>query len=149
MVAYQVERFLSVMGEIKPLLEQHWQEIAVHKDRFPLNPDYEKYEIMDKMGILHIVTAREDGVLIGYFISFVMPHLHYRDCIFAMNDILFIAKKHRHGSLGTKLIYHAKEELKKIGAHRLCLHVKIDHDFGPLLERMGFECTEKNYEILL
>lgn len=149
MVTYQVERYPDVIEEIKPLLHDHWEEIAGYKDQFPLNPDYEKYAKLDEMGMCHIVTARDEGIMIGYFVSFVMPHLHYQDCLYAMNDIVFVAKEHRHGSVGAKLIRFAEVELAKMGAHRMCLHVKVSNDFGPLLERMGFACTEKNYEKLL
>jgi GNAT superfamily N-acetyltransferase len=149
MITYQVEHFTNIYEEMKPLNAAHFEEIASFKDQFPLNPNYDQYLALDKAGVCHTVTCRNAGELIGYYISFVMPHMHYRDCIFAINDIVFIAKEYRGGSVGKRLIQFALNELTKMGVHRVCLHVKTSNDFGVLLERMGFSCTEKNYEKLL
>ena len=148
-VCFSVERVSDVLEEIKPLLEAHWREIALYQDRFPLNPDYGKYEALDKAGMVHIVTARDAGTLIGYYISFVMPHLHYRDCIVAMNDILFLKPEYRRGRVGMKLIEFVEEDLRRIGVDRMIIHVKTQHDFSPLLVRLGFSETERNFEKLL
>ena len=148
-ITFQVERVTDVLDEIKPLLVEHWEEIALYKDQFPLNPDYEKYKVLDAAGVAHVVTARADGALIGYYISFIMPHLHYQDCIIAMNDILFIKKEYRHGRVGMKIISFAEQELIKRGVHRMIIHVKTQHDFSPLLVHMGFNETERNWEKLL
>jgi len=148
-IVYQVERVTDILDEIKPLLEAHWQEIALYKDQFPLNPDYNQYKLLDQAGVVHVVTARNDGDLIGYYISFIMPHLHYQDCIVAMNDVLFIKSEYRKGRAGMKMIAFAEQELKKLGVHRMMIHVNTQHDFSPLLTRMGFTETERNFEKLL
>ena len=148
-IAFKVERLTDIIDELKPLLEQHWQEIAGYKDQFPLNPDYDKYRAMDSAGLVHAVTVREDGALIGYYISFVLRHLHYQDCLVAMNDILFIRKDRRHGMTGSRMIRFAEKMLKEIGVNRMIMHVKVHHDFGRMLVKMGFTETEKNYEKLL
>ena len=64
------------------------------------NPDYDKYLEMDKAGITHTVTAREDGKIIGYHVSFIMPHLHYKQSKTCFTDIYFISKEHRKGFVG-------------------------------------------------
>lgn len=149
-ITFQVERVTDILGEVKPLIEAHWEEIALYKDQFPLNPDYEKYKAMDAAGALHAVTARTaDDELIGYYISFIMPHLHYQDCIIAMNDILFLREDYRHGRVGMKMIGFAEQELRKLGVHRMMMHVKVQHDFSPMLLRMGYTESERCFEKLL
>ena len=149
MITFQVEIFSDLVPEMQELFKEHWEEIANYKDKFPLNPRYDQYRLLDNAKLLHTMTAREDGKIIGYCVFIVMPHMHYQDCLFAMNDVIFVSKKYRHGSVGTKLLMFAKEELTKLGVDRACLHVKVNHDFSPLLERLGFTKTEYNYEILL
>lgn len=148
-VTFQVERVTDILDEVKPLLEAHWREIALYQDQFPLNPDYEKYLALDRAGVVHIVTARTAGELIGYYISFIMPHLHYRDCIVAMNDILFLKSEYRRGRTGMQMIAFAEEDLKRIGVNRMTIHVKTAHDFSPALLRMGFTEIERNFDKLL
>ena len=103
MIAYQEETFDQVIEEIKPLLEDHWQEIALHKDSIKLNPDYARYEQMFKNGNMRIVTARNDGKLVGYCIMMLYNHIHYKDQFMAMDDIFFIDKDYRNGLTGVKL----------------------------------------------
>jgi GNAT superfamily N-acetyltransferase len=145
LITYQDERFADVIGEIKPLLEDHYEEIAVMKDKIKLNPNYQQYEVMEQNNMLHIATVRVDGKLAGYCISFIVKHIHYQDCVQALNDILFVAKEYRHGSIGTRLIKYAEQRLTEIGAQIIHYHVKISHDFGLLMEKLGYACTEKIY----
>ena len=149
MTKFQIERVADILEEIKPLLESHWREIALYQEQFPLNPDYDKYLSLDAVGMVHVATARNDGELIGYCICFVMPHLHYQDCIVAMNDILFLKAEHRRGRIGWNLITYAMQDLQRLGVNRMTFHVKSSHDFSPLLLRMGFNEIERNFDILL
>lgn len=127
--------------EISPLLETHFQEIARYKD-IELDPDFVGYDLMEARGSLRVFTARlEDGRLIGYAIYFVSPNLHYRKSLQAVQDVLFIHPAHR--GCGARLIRDADRELAKEGVQLVYHHVKCAHDFGPLLERMGYEQVEK------
>lgn len=146
MATYQVERFEDVIEEMIPLLELHWEEIAHHKDKIKLNPDYALYQAMQDAGILHMVTARDDKrKLIGYFVSIVSPNLHYMDHIFATNDILYIDKEYRGKMVGIKLFKFAEEELKKLGVDVIVLHSKVHADFKVLVERIGYTHVENQY----
>jgi hypothetical protein len=40
---FAIENLAKVRREIEPLLEQHWQEIALNKDIIKMNPDWEGY----------------------------------------------------------------------------------------------------------
>ena len=145
MITYEVEEVANVLDEVKPLLEKHWNEIALHKDNIALKPDYDKYLLLDKMNMLQLVTARDDGKLIGYFVSFIQPHMHYKDNLFAMNDILYIDPEYRKGSVGYKLFKHAEKFLKEVGVDVIMIHSKVKNDFKPLMDRLGFERVEYTY----
>ena len=145
MITYQVERFENVIEEMMPILELHWEEIAHHKDRIKLNPDYALYQSMQDAGILHIVTARDNNRLIGYFISVVSPNLHYSDHLYATNDILYIDKEHRGKMVGIKLFKFAEKELYNLGVDVIVLHSKVQADFKSLVERIGYTHVENQY----
>ena len=148
-VTYTTEKFSDLIEEMKALFYEHWQEIANYKDRFPLNPDFNRYRKMDELGLLHTSIAREEEKIIGYCIFFVMPHLHYQDCIYAVNDVVFVSKAHRKGTVGMRIIKFSVGELTKRGVHRMVMHIKVNHDFGRVLERIGFVKTETQYDLLL
>lgn len=140
MTVYARETVLGVLPEIKPLLERHWQEIATYKD-IPLDPDFEAYCSAELRGSVRVFTARVYGELIGYGVFFI-GNLHYRSSRIATQDILFVLPEHRKGRVGYGLIRFCDEQLKAEGIEVVYQHVKLAHDFGPLLKHIGYEPVE-------
>jgi hypothetical protein len=73
MITAQIESFTASLPEFKPLFPLHWEELALEKDKVPLDPQYNIYEFKESMDELLFVTLREDGKPIGYFIGFIAP----------------------------------------------------------------------------
>ena len=63
----------------------------------------------------------------------------------ASQDVLFLAPEHRKGRLGMKLIDYADSMLRREGVQVVAQHVKAAHNFGPLLERLGYELQDLIY----
>lgn len=145
MITYQEEKLKDCLWEMVPLFEKHYEEIALHKDKIDLNPDYESYLKAEELGTMHTVTARDDGELIGYFVSIVSPSMHYRDHLFAVNDVLFIDEKYRGRMAGVKLFKKAEGFLKELGVSVIYIHMKVYADFGVMLERLGYSHVENQY----
>lgn len=148
-ISYQVESFKDLRDEIDDLWLSHYKEIARHQDKIALSPDYDRYMELDQAGVLHIVTARDESKLVGYFFSFVMPNLHYKEHLMSMNDLLYILPSHRKGRIGTKMLQYAEETLKEMGVTKMMINVKLANDFGVLLERLGYVAIERIYERML
>jgi GNAT superfamily N-acetyltransferase len=160
---YQVEKYADVIDEIWPMLEAHYLEIATDKGIKPFDPDLTRYQAMEDQACLRIFTARQDdgnpkgwvrgvvnpGRLIGYFVSFVLPGLHYQQTMMAINDIMYIMPEHRGGTVGYRLVKLATEDLKNLGADVLIIHMKVDYPFRSLLTKLGFHLTEENWERVL
>ena len=139
----------QVVGEIGPLLVEHWREIAQYPD-IPLHVGFDEYRCAEAQGRLFIFTVRRDfptqaGVLIGYAVYQVDRPLHYRTSLQARQDVLFVLKEHRRGRLGYRLIEFADEALRREGVQVVYQHMKVAHDFGPLLQRLGYELAEHIY----
>ena len=62
------ECLANVKQDILPLLEKHWLETEPNQETILLNPDWEQYALLDLAGILHIFTARNEGILVGYLV---------------------------------------------------------------------------------
>jgi GNAT superfamily N-acetyltransferase len=132
-------------AEILPLLERHYHEIAHYQD-IVLDPDFKKYIEIEEAGFLRVFTARDDaGKLAGYGIFVVRANMHYRQSLQAVQDVLFIAPEHRNAGFGAKLISFCDGELQKEGVQVVYHHVKLAHDFGPLMEKIGYEKIETIY----
>ena len=84
----QHESLTSVKEDIKPLLEKHWEMVALNQGKIRLNPDWKEYARLDAAGILRIFTARQEGKLVGYCVLLVSQSIHYKDHKFASNDVV-------------------------------------------------------------
>ena len=148
-VVYQQEFINSVKNDIIPLLENHWEEIALNKNAIKLNPDWDAYQELEWAGILKIFTARDDGNLIGYFVVICKPHIHYKDHVFALNDVIYVSPEQRKGQVGSNLIKFAEKYLKDDGVSVLIVNTKRHKPFDKLLQWLGFSHIENVYSKLL
>jgi GNAT superfamily N-acetyltransferase len=140
------ELFSDCVEEMKPLFDLHWEEIAIHKDKIKLNPDYEKYIEMEKGGFVVTYTVRKEGVIVGYAIFFVAEHLHYKDHVYANNDIVFIAPELRRSGLAVDLFKFSEKELKeKHGASVIMVSMKVAAPFDDLLTYLDYGLIERNF----
>ena len=95
------------------------------------------------------ITCRNDAELIGYIIFFVSPHLHYKSCITATEDLYFVKKEFRKGRVGIKLFQYAEKVLKDRGVQRIVMHTKVHLDNTKLFEYLGYKQTDKVFSKIL
>ena len=149
MITCQVEPFPRFLEEVKPILPIHWEELALNKDKVPLDPQYDVYLARDARGEVIAVTAREDAKLIGYFVGFIAPGLHYKTCLTCTMDIFYVLPDHRGGNTGWYLFKTAEGELKRRGVQRLFVGSKLHKDASWLFEKLGYEEVERYYSAWL
>ena len=131
---------VELLEEVKPLLEKHWEEIAHYKD-IPLDPDYELYLKMQSMGMIRAYSMRDgDAKLVGYAVYVVRPNLHYKKCLTATEDIIFVDPEKR--GYGMFLIKWCDEQLKLLGVQIVTHHIKFAMDWSKALMRQGYEKTD-------
>lgn len=145
MLTIQLESFTERLDEFKPLFPLHWEELALNKDKVPLDPQYEIYVEREKRGELIFATIRELGKPVGYFIGFIAPGLHYKTCLTCTMDIFYVCKEKRTGTAGIKLFRFVEKELKRRGVHRWFMGSKVHADASALFERIGAAKVETYY----
>lgn len=149
MLSAQPEPFPPFLEEVKPLLPIHWEELALNRDTVPLDPQYDEYLRRDSIGQVMTITLRETGKLVGYFIGFVAPGLHYRTCLTLTMDIYFVLPEYRRGTGGLKLFKAAEREAKRRGVQRMFVGSKLHKDSSRLFEALRYEPVEKYYSCWL
>jgi GNAT superfamily N-acetyltransferase len=132
-------RFLP---EMQKLFAEHYDELCVTKD-FPAEPDYEAYKRLADAGMLRCIVCRVDEMVIGYIVFIIQPHLHYKSCKTAFEDLYFIKKEYRKGRIGIKLFQYAEKVLKHVGVQRVIVHTKIHLDNSRLFEYLKYKWTDK------
>lgn len=142
---------VALVGELTPILHDHFKEISANQD-IPLDPRWEVYEAAAANGSLRIFTIRDAGRLVGYSVFTVIRNPHYKGSVQATQDILYLVKAlrgKRHGetgkSIGFCFIDWCDSQLKADGVQLVYHHVKFSHDWGSMLEKMGYKPVEKIY----
>jgi GNAT superfamily N-acetyltransferase len=142
---FSEETLSQCLDEARPLLVDHWENIALNKDTIPLNPLWNIYEKLEETGNLKIITARQDEKLVGYAAYVISPSLHDSSEIIADADVFWLDPNHRKGMAGMRLFKHAEKVLKSYGVTRILNKVKIHFDVGKVFERMGYDPIERVY----
>lgn len=149
MITYHIEPWSLIRPEIEGLIDAHWREVAMYQDAIPLHVKWDTYDALEKDGVTHCLAVRDLGKLVGYYIGFVKPHLHYADSLTFFTDVYFLTKEYRKGSAGVKLFSEMEKTLRKRGVQRMIVSTKVTLDMSPVLGRLGFDETERVHMKLL
>lgn len=144
-IRFAQEKLETFFPDARALLVEHWGEIAEKKDLLRLDPDMMRYGSLEKNNVLHIVTARDEGRLVGYYAGLVNTHLHYKSVVVGIDDVYFIHPAYRDNGLGTRLFLAVEELLRMLKADISVVKVKLRHDHDKLLTSLGYEPFERVY----
>jgi GNAT superfamily N-acetyltransferase len=150
-VTYQVESWSEYFPEVWPLWIQHYKEVALDQAYISLDPDIERYESYAKAGHLFILSMRDAGKLVGYFVGIVSGHLHYKSTLMCFTDLFYVLPTYRKGLAGVRLFREAETALRALGVRRIQTATKLHAhlDISRLLERLGYARAEVAYHKLL
>jgi L-amino acid N-acyltransferase YncA len=142
-VDFALEPVTEVWDEAVSLTQANHGETGV-LDEGPFDPQAESYVNLDTTGLLRLFTMRDEGVLVGYQVFIVSPHLHYPSMLWASQDVVYVAPRCR-GRAAVRFMRWVDEQLKNEGAHVILRHVSRKLDFHRTLERMGYYEQEVAY----
>lgn len=145
MITCHVESFTERLPELKVLLPEHYRELALNQEHVPLDPQYPVYIERERQGGLLFVTLRDAGELVGYFIGFIAPGLHYQTCLTCTMDIFYVRSDKRKGSAGVRLFRFVEAELRRRGVQRWFMGSKVHADASALFKRIGAAPVETYY----
>ncbi|MGD0511266.1 MAG: GNAT family N-acetyltransferase [Candidatus Micrarchaeaceae archaeon] len=149
-LTFKVEKWSDVVAEMRALWPLHWEELALDKDIIKHDMDEERYRHMESVDMLHIVTARADGILVGYIICFIVTHFHYKSSGFmALADMYYVLPAYRIGGCGAKLFIFMESSLRERGVVRAHMSCKVHQDHQALFEHLGWEFTDKTFSKVL
>lgn len=147
---FTVEPFHAWRVEAEPLFQAHWREIARHRERVALDPDWARYRRLEDAGTLLAVTARHGWRLVGYETFLVSPHLHYRQIIVAGQDMVYLAPEHRAGGFAyCALLRFCDAELVKRGVNIVIRRDKAAHALDAVYRRVDHSLVERVHEKVL
>lgn len=142
---YKKETLIEVTFDIRKLTEDHYEEVAMYKDKIALAPDFETYALLEREGKLAMFTARLGGDLCGYVCFTIGNHLHYRNTIMANNDLFYVSPSHRKHGVGRELLRFAEKSLKELGIDVVLMRTKTSNNFGKFLVEEDYDEAEITY----
>ena len=99
----------------------------------------------DESDSLHVVTVRKTSELVGYHVSIVRPHLHYKSSLSAFTDIYFVLQEHRKNMTGYRLFQFVEKTLRERGVERMFTGTKLSLDMGKLFLHQGWTEVERHF----
>lgn len=145
MIVYAKEPISKCLDEVLEMAHLHWCETESYRHGQGFNPDRERYMQYEKMGIYHLFTARDDGLLIGYGGVYIMKSMHTQKLI-ATEDTYFIVPAYRKGRIGLNLFKTMETFLKESGAVEVSLTTQISNPTAErIVEYMGYQFFEKRW----
>lgn len=133
---------LDFVDEMAALFPAHYEELCTDKT-YPFEPDWDLYKLFASNNMLRVITVRADSELIGYMVFNVRPHLHYKSCLTAFEDLYYLRPDMRQGRIGIRMFKYAEEVLARIGVQKIIVHTKVHMDNSRLLEYLGYSLTDK------
>jgi len=144
-VLFQREPIGSLWPELLPLARDHWREVRWDQDS-EADLDQAKLTAADETGAFCLFSARQDGELIGYAAFWIAHHPQNAGSLEASADAIYLRPDRRIGRNGFELIKFAEQALRDMGARKIYIAVRHkSRDFGPVLERLGYQSTETIY----
>ena len=158
LVEFAFEKISPALADgLEDLIAFNWDEVsASYALAPPLDIDWPRYLMLERMGQYRSISARKNGRLVGYNAYFIEKPLRHRRMTWAVNDALFLDRVERKGMLGWRLLKESIRLLREIlPPGSFVLHgdmlgaisttAKAHATFGDLLLREGFIRLESVY----
>jgi GNAT superfamily N-acetyltransferase len=144
-ISYRQDSIVNFKVYAAKLLESHWNEVAMFKDKIPLDPDYGSYMELEDSGALKIFIAEDDGTVIGYFAVICRHNIHYKTTLMAYNDVIYVSPQYRDRGVASGMMDFAEKCLREDGVRVMVVNTKTAHPFDSLLVREGYTHAENIY----
>lgn len=106
-------------------------------------PDRDGYTRMVEIGLLRPLGVFDAGELVGMCAVMVTPVLHFGGKVIASTETLFVAKAHRAGGVGLRLIRAAEQAALDAGAAGLYVTAPVGGSLERLMPRVGYRETNR------
>jgi len=139
-----LEKYEDITDDIDGLYNDAVDEILVGCP-FKHEVDHDQFIALDNAGLLQLVTARDDGKLVGFHATSILNDIFYKDKKTAFVLMYYLSKPYRGGG-GFKMFKYADDLFKHKNVDRSFMSRKIHLDNEGLFKRLGYTKIEANYE---
>lgn len=112
MITFHVERVADCWDELYPLAAQHHQSSENYKRHEPFNPSKTRYVRYNDAGIFHLLTARDQGAMVGYFGVYTMESMHSQLPL-VREDTFYLAPAYRGGRNALRFLLYTESFMRQ------------------------------------
>jgi hypothetical protein len=150
LLSFQVEGWSNCLAELLPLFTLLWDDVAIDKDKFTAKCDQKKYASLEALDMLHLVTARDGKMLVGFFLMFLTPNAHYDgQGLMGFTDMYFLLPAYRTGSSGVRMFSFMEQTLREKGVVKMYSSHKIHRDRSKMFDFLGWTASDIVYSKVL
>lgn len=135
-MSFEIREFTGVVGVIQAngaLAHAHHDELSASFHGHEFDPDLDRYQRLEDLGVLVCLGAYDGDELVGYSFNVLSTHSHYRTVLCAHNDLLYLKLQHRTGHNGLALMRATRDALKARGVSHVLWYAKPDTALDKLL----------------
>lgn len=147
-VVFTRERLAPILRELVPLLKQDWVENGIDHERVPLDHNFNLYLDYDLMNVLWVVTARDEGIIVGFVFALVNPHIDHKTVGWAIITWYWLHVEYRRQGIGRALMKAMVELLRRGRVSVIEASEKVDRAHGTF-EKLGFKRTDVVHRLIL
>jgi len=146
MITFQLESWAAFAADAQDLWQQHYAEIGDPTAVMAL--DHTLYAGFEAAGQLQVLTAREQGRMVGYVVMLVRTHPHYK-MLCGFEDAYFLTPSSRKGLTGFRMLKQSVEFAKARGVRKVFFHSKRAKDLQKLFINLGFVHSDELWSKVL
>lgn len=148
MITYNVVDVAYAFENLSQYWQQHYEEVGVYTDIYPLSIDRAYYEALETANMLLVITVLSDNTPVGYMVWITKRHPRY-PVVIGVADFYWLHPDYRGKTIAYRMFQYAEKELKFRGVERVLANCKVSHPQGRLLIGLGYEHFEESYTKLL
>jgi GNAT superfamily N-acetyltransferase len=143
-IRFAVEGAATVLTDAEAIFPTQFEELSLDRPRIAhIAPDRDRYLDLENRGMLHCVTVRADGRMVGYYISAIATHLHYADAgRMSHTDLYYLLPEFRRGGIGAQMLIFDENTVKERGVVKIYRSTKAHLDNRPLLQALGHRLSD-------
>ena len=104
----------QMQAKAEALTAAHWAEVG-EDGPAELAPDWDRYHMLERAGVLLMLGGFVGGVLAGYCTTVRGNHSHDKRELAMYGDAIFVAEQHRRTGLGLALLQRSEDEARDQG----------------------------------
>lgn len=144
-IFYAVEKLAAALVDVKATLPAMWAEMAEGFGEEKAEPNWAIYFAAEAKGNAFLVTAREKGLMVGYFGMLIYPNLSLQNELAASSTPYYVVPRRDRGIILRSLIRHARSICERAGVKKMTVKTHPWASAEPILVHLGAREISKDF----